>query len=78
MERPGDGSLFQPEIKELIDKKEFALLKEVFGEWQSADMTELISDLPENQQPIIFRLLPKPLLSETFEHLSILMCRISF
>jgi magnesium transporter len=69
--RPRYVSLLQPEITELIENKKFALLKEVFGEWQSADLAELISDLPENQQLIIFRLLPKPLLSETFEHLDI-------
>jgi magnesium transporter len=72
MDRPKYGNLFQPEIKELIDNKEFALLKEVFGEWQAADLAELISDLPEGQQPIVFRLMPKALLSDTFEHLDIM------
>jgi magnesium transporter len=61
--------LIQPEIKELIEKREFSVLKEVFSEWASADLAELISELPEDEQVIIFRLLPKQLQSETFEYL---------
>jgi magnesium transporter len=71
MERLKYGNLFQPEIKELIDNKKFGVLKEVFGEWQPADLAELISDLPEDQQSIVFRLLPKSLLADTFEYLDI-------
>jgi magnesium transporter len=71
MRRIGYGNLFQPEIKEMIDKKDFALLKEVFGEWQPADLAELISDIPEDQQPIVFRLMPKTILAKTFEYLDI-------
>jgi len=61
--------LIQPEIKELIEKREFSVLKEVFSEWAPADLAELISELPEDEQVIIFRLLPKQLQSETFEYL---------
>lgn len=61
--------LIQPEIKELIEKREFSVLKEVFSEWAPADLAELISDLPEDEQVIIFRLLPKQLQSQTFEYL---------
>nr|HPK45274.1 magnesium transporter [Spirochaetota bacterium] len=58
--------LIQPEIKELIDNREFSVLKEVFSEWAPADLAELISELPEDEQIIIFRLLPKQLQSQTF------------
>lgn len=61
--------LIQPEIKELIEKREFSVLKEVFSEWAPADLAELISELPEDEQVIIFRLLPKQLQAETFEYL---------
>ncbi|HOT20768.1 MAG TPA: magnesium transporter, partial [Spirochaetota bacterium] len=61
--------LIQPEIKELIDNREFSVLKEVFSEWAPADLAELISELPEDEQIIIFRLLPKQLQSQTFEYL---------
>ncbi len=61
--------LLQPEIKELIEKREFSVLKEVFSEWAPADLAELISELPEGEQVIIFRLLPKKLQAETFEYL---------
>lgn len=61
--------LIQPEIKELIEKREFGVLKEVFSEWSPADLAELISELPEEEQVIIFRLLPKHLQADTFEYL---------
>ncbi len=61
--------LIQPEIREFIEKKEFSVLKEVFSEWAPADLAELISELPEDEQVIIFRLLPKQLQAETFEYL---------
>lgn len=61
--------LIHPEIKELIEKREFGVLKEVFSEWSPADLAELISELPEEEQVIIFRLLPKHLQADTFEYL---------
>ncbi|MGC3990900.1 MAG: magnesium transporter [Chthoniobacteraceae bacterium] len=65
------ASLLEPEIKELIEARNFAALREVFADWPPADLAELISDLPEGEQVVVFRLLPQSVASETFEYLSI-------
>ena len=65
------GQLLQPEIRDLIDRKELGILKDVFSHWPAADLAELISEISEEEQPIIFRLLPKDLSALTFEHLNV-------
>ena len=52
------GKILQPEIKSLIDARDFAALREIFREWPPADVAEVILDLPEDEQVIIFRVLP--------------------
>jgi magnesium transporter len=51
------GKILQPEIKSLIDARNFGALREVF-EWPPADVAEVILDVPEDEQVIIFRVLP--------------------
>jgi len=63
--------LFQPEIKELIETRDFATLRELIVEWDPADIAELIDSLTESEQAVLFRLLPKELATDTFEHLDI-------
>lgn len=63
------GRLIQPEVVELIEKREFLLLRELLIEWETEDAAELISNLPESEQAIVFRLLPRDLAAETFEYL---------
>jgi len=60
-----------PEIIELIDMKDFKAIKEIISEWHPADIAELISDLPESQQFIVFRFLPKNLTSTVFDFLEV-------
>ena len=52
------GKILEPEIKSLIDARNFAALREVFREWPPADVAEVILDMPEDEQVIIFRVLP--------------------
>jgi len=65
------GKLLLPEIIELIDMKDFKALKEIISEWHPADLAELISDLPESQQFIVFRFLPKNITSVVFDFLEV-------
>ncbi len=65
------GKLLLPEIIELVDMKDFKALKEIISEWHPADLAELISDLPESQQFIVFRFLPKNLTSTVFDFLEV-------
>jgi magnesium transporter len=65
------GRLLQPEIKSMIDARNFAGLREVFREWPPADVAEVIVDLEEHEQVIIFRVLPHDLAADVFEYLDI-------
>ncbi|HEY0370114.1 MAG TPA: magnesium transporter [Chthoniobacterales bacterium] len=63
------GRLLQPEIQNLIDARNFTALRELFSDWPPADVAEVIVDMPENEQVIIFRVLPHALAADVFEYL---------
>jgi magnesium transporter len=65
------GKLLAPEIKNLIDARDFGALRELFREWPSADVADVILDLPEDEQVIIFRVLPAALAADVFEYIGI-------
>src|SRR6184192_2836331 len=65
------GKLLAPEIKSLIDARDFNGLRELFKEWPPADVAEVILDLPEDEQVIIFRILPSALAADVFEYLDV-------
>ena len=65
------GKILLPEIRDLIAERNFGALREIFREWPPADVAELILDLPEDEQVIIFRLLPTALAADVFEYLDI-------
>src|SRR5881396_2197593 len=65
------GKLLLPEIKSLIDARDFGALRELFREWPSADVAEVILDLPEDEQVIIFRVLPAALAADVFEYIGV-------
>src|ERR1039457_6134338 len=61
------GKILQPEIRSLIDARDFGALREIFREWPPADVAEVILDMPEDEQVIIFRVLPNALAADVFE-----------
>src|SRR4029453_7136459 len=63
------GKILEPEIRSMIEARDFAALREVFREWAPADVSEVILDLPEDEQVIIFRVLPHDLAADVFEYL---------
>src|SRR5437867_2693340 len=65
------GKILEPEIRSMIDARNFGALREVFREWPPADVAEVILDLPENEQVIIFRVLPHALAADVFEYLDL-------
>jgi magnesium transporter len=65
------GKILEPEIKSMIDARNFGALREVFHEWPPADVAEVILDLPEDEQVIIFRVLPHALAADVFEYLDL-------
>ena len=65
------GKILLPEIRDLIAERNFGALREIFREWPPADVAEVILDLPEDEQVIIFRLLPNALAADVFEYLDV-------
>jgi len=65
------GNLLLPEIKSLIEARDFNGLRDLFKEWPPADVADVILDFPENEQVIIFRVLPTALAADVFEYIGI-------
>src|SRR4030081_1902593 len=65
------GKILVPEIKSLIDARNFAALREMFREWPPADVAEVILDMDEDDQVILFRVLPSSLAADVFEYLDV-------
>ncbi len=65
------GRILQPEIKSFIDARNFTALRELFSEIPPVDVAEIILDLPEDEQVIIFRILPHALAADVFEYLDV-------
>ncbi|HEY2799389.1 MAG TPA: magnesium transporter [Chthoniobacterales bacterium] len=55
----------------MIDARNFSALRELFSEMPPADVAEIILDLPEGEQVIIFRILPHALAADVFEYLDV-------
>ena len=65
------GKILIPEIKTLIDARNFGALRQLFAEWPPVDVAEVILDMPEDEQVIIFRVLPHALAADVFEYLDL-------
>src|SRR5437588_11277605 len=65
------GKILIPEIQSLIRARDFTGLRELFREWPPADVAEVILDMEENDQVIIFRVLPAALAADVFEYLDV-------
>ena len=65
------GKLLAPEIRSLIDSRDFNGLRELFKEWPPADIADVILDLPDDDQVIIFRVLPAALAADVFEYIGV-------
>jgi magnesium transporter len=65
------SKLLLPEIQSLIAERKLSILKEILSDWSPADIADLIVDLSEQEQVIIFRLLSNELAADAFEQLEI-------
>jgi magnesium transporter len=65
------GKILIPEIKSFIDARNFAALRDLFREWPPADVAEVILDMDEDDQVIVFRVLPSALAADVFEYLDL-------
>ena len=63
------GKTIQPEITSLIASRDFVTLRDIFDDWDPADLAEFITDMPDEDQAVVFRILPHKLALEAFENL---------
>jgi magnesium transporter len=54
---------------ELIERRDWAALREVLAQWPAVEVAELLPDLDKPDRALLFRALPRPLASEAFAHL---------
>src|SRR5437588_12821705 len=65
------GKILIPEIRSLIEARNFAGLREIFRDWPRADVAEVILDVDDDDQVIVFRVLPSALAADVFEYLDV-------
>lgn len=61
--------LLVPDIQELIRDKAYSGLKDGISDWEAPEIAELLASLPVEDQPILFRLLPRQTAAEVFAYL---------
>ena len=65
------GSLLQPELAELIRKREFNQLRQILSQFPPPDIAEILTDLSGDDKAILLRILPQQLATEVFEYLAV-------
>lgn len=65
------GNLLQPEIEELIAKRDFNQLREILCDFPAADIAEMFFDLKPDDEAVLIRILPRELAAEVFEYLTV-------
>lgn len=63
--------LFKPEIREMIEGRQWQELQELLTELPEPDLADLLVEISERKRIVILRLLPRDLLPEVFSYLDI-------
>lgn len=63
------GNLLEPELRELIERREFNQLRTALCEFTAPDIVEIFTDLSPREEAVLLRLLPHALAAQVFEHL---------
>jgi magnesium transporter len=63
------GDLLAPELKELIEKREFTKLREILCEFSPPDLAEIFVDLKPEDEAVLLRILPQERSALVFEYL---------
>lgn len=65
------GNLLQPELVELIAKRDFAQLRSILCDFPPADIAEIFFDLKPDDEAVLLRILPNDIAALVFEHLPV-------
>jgi magnesium transporter len=63
------GPLLRPDIQELIQEKDWAVLRDALSEFDPSDIAEILIEVPDQEDAALFRLLPRPLAGRVFAYL---------
>ena len=63
------GNLLKPELRELIERREFNQLRTLLCGFPAPDLVEIFTDLSPRDEAVLLRLLPHDLAADVFEHL---------
>ncbi len=64
-----DLEMLIEQINELLEERKFATLGKILKDLNPADVALIMDELPEDELPLVFRILPKELAAETFAEL---------
>jgi magnesium transporter len=65
------GNLLQPELVELIAKRDFAQLRAILCDFTPADLAEIFFDLSPDDEAVLLRILPNDIAAQVFEYLPV-------
>lgn len=63
------GRLLQPEIRDLIEARDWRQLREVLVDLSVHDVADILPDILTKDRAVVFRMLPRDRATEVFEHL---------
>ena len=65
------GNLLQPELADLIRRRDFNQLREILIAFPPAEAAEILGDLHAADKAVLFRILPHDFAAEVFEYLNV-------
>ncbi len=65
------GNLLQPELVDLIARRDFTQLRAILCDFPAADIAEILTDLNPDDEAVLLRILPHEVSAEVFEYLSL-------
>jgi magnesium transporter len=65
------GNLLAPELKSLIEARNFTALRDVLCQFNGADIAEILADVSASDKAVLLRILPHELATDVFEYLSL-------
>src|SRR5437868_9531415 len=63
------GNLLQPELVDLIAKRDFAQLRAILCDFTPLDLAEIFFDLKPDDEAVLLRILPNDIAAQVFEYL---------
>jgi magnesium transporter len=65
-----DEHAHREEVQDYLERRDFVGLREVFRKWEVPEVADAIDHFEPDERAVLFRILPRSLAAETFEHIS--------